>query len=69
MYSMLSDDGKESNTAKGVNIATDFMNLETLYLIKKYSNTKWKEFKVKNTNLEHMESTKHYRVLMVKYLF
>ena len=22
MYSMLSDDGKESNTAKGVNIAT-----------------------------------------------
>ena len=69
MYSMLSDDGKESNTAKGVNIATEFMNLETLYLIKKYSNTKWKEFKVKNANLEHMESTKHYRVLMVKYLF
>ena len=24
MYSMLSDDGKESNTAKGVNIATEF---------------------------------------------
>ena len=40
MYSMLSDDGKESNTAKGVNIATEFMNLETLYSTKKYSNTK-----------------------------
>ena len=24
MYSVLSDDGKESNTAKGVNIATEF---------------------------------------------
>ena len=24
MYSMLSDDGKESNTAKGVNIETEF---------------------------------------------
>ena len=24
MYSMFSDDGKESNTAKGVNIATEF---------------------------------------------
>ena len=24
MHSMLSDDGKESNTAKGVNIATEF---------------------------------------------
>ena len=24
MYSILSDDGKESNTAKGVNIATEF---------------------------------------------
>ena len=24
MYSMLSDDGKESNTAKGVNITTEF---------------------------------------------
>ena len=24
MYSMLSDDGKESNTEKGVNIATEF---------------------------------------------
>ena len=31
---MLSDHGKEYNTAKGVNTATEF-NLETLYLTKK----------------------------------
>ena len=29
MYSMLSDDGKQSNAAKGVNIAS-LMNLKTL---------------------------------------
>ena len=40
MYSMLLDDSKESNTTKGVNIATEFMNLKTLCLIKKYSDTK-----------------------------
>ena len=46
------------------------MNLETLYLIKMYSDIKWKEFKVKNTNLEHMKSTKyHYRNFMIKDLF
>ena len=32
MYSMLSDDGKESNTAKGVNTATDFNEfIDTLF--------------------------------------
>ena len=40
MYSILLDDSKESNTTKGVNIATEFMNLKTLCLIKKYSDTK-----------------------------
>ena len=35
MHSILSDDGKESNTAKGVNIATEFNEFkDTLYLIK-----------------------------------
>ena len=39
------------------------MNLKTLYLIKKYSDTKWEEFKSKNIKLEHAKSTKfHYRV-------
>ena len=64
MYSMLSDDGNESSKAKGVNIATEF------YSIKHKSNTKWKEFKVKNKKLEHKKSTKyHSRVLIIKDLF
>ena len=41
MHSMLSDDGKESNTAKGVNIAIEFNELkDTLFNKKKYSDTK-----------------------------
>ena len=47
MYLMVSDDGKESNTTKGVNIATEFNELETIYLTKKYLDTKWEEFKAK----------------------
>ena len=36
IYLMLSDDGEQSNTAKGVKILRlSLMNLETLYLIKK----------------------------------
>ena len=35
MHSMKTVDGKESNTAKRVNIATDLISLKTLYLIKK----------------------------------
>ena len=39
------------------------MNLKTLCLTKKYSDTKWTEFKAKNIDLEHTKSTKyHYRV-------
>ena len=33
-------DGKESNTAKGVNIATELNELKTLYITKKYSGIK-----------------------------
>ena len=35
MYSIKKIDGKEHNTAKGVNIATEFDNLKMFYLIKK----------------------------------
>ena len=43
------------------------MNSKILYLIKKYSDTKWKVFKAKNIKLEHTKLTKyHYRVLMIK---
>ena len=34
MYSIKNIDGKESNTLKGVNIATGLMNLKTLCSIK-----------------------------------
>ena len=35
MHCILSDDDKESNTAKGVNIVTLLMNAKTCYLLKK----------------------------------
>ena len=35
MYSMLSDDGKESNIAKGVNIATEFNEFKYILFNKK----------------------------------
>ena len=37
MHSMKNNDGKESNTAKGVNIETELMNSMTPYLTKKHS--------------------------------
>ena len=67
---MLSDDGKESNTAKGLNTATEFNEFKDTLFTKKFSDTKWKEFKVKNINLEHAKSTTNrYSVLMIKDLF
>ena len=70
MYSMLSDDGKESNTAKGVKIATDFNEFRDTLFNKKIVRHEMKRIKVKNTNLENMKSTKyHYHVLMIKDLF
>ena len=53
-------DGKESNTAKGVNI-------ETFSLIKDLLDKKWKEFNLKNIKYKPMKLTKHhYHVLMIK---
>ena len=70
MYSMKNIDGKESNTAKGVNIATEFNEFKDTLFNEKYSDTKWAEFKAKNIKWEHTKSTKyHYRVLMTKDLF
>ena len=67
MSSMLSDDGKESNTEKVVNTATEFNEFRDTLFTKKVVGHKIKRFKVKNTNLEHMESkTYQYRVLMTK---
>ena len=70
MYSMLSDDGKESNTAKEVKIATDFNEFRDILFNKKIVRHEMKRIKVKNTNLENMKSTKyHYHILMIKDLF
>ena len=40
MYSMKNIDGKESNTAKGVNIATEFNEFKDTFFNKKYSDIK-----------------------------
>ena len=59
IHSMKNVDGKESNTAKGENITTEFNEF-----------AKQKEFKAKIIKLKHMKSTRyHYRFLMEKDLF
>ena len=64
---MFSIGGKESNTAKGVNIATEFSEFKDTLLNKKV--LKWEEFKAKNIKWEHTKSTKYYLFLMIKDLF
>ena len=39
MHCILSDDGKESNTAKGVNVATDFKEFKDTLFYKKDNQT------------------------------
>ena len=69
-HSMKNIDDKKSNKAKGVNTATEFNEFKDTLFNEKQSDTKWKEFKVKNIKLEHVKSTKyHYRVLIIKDLF
>ena len=71
MYSMKNIEGKEFNTAKGVNIATEFNEFKDTLCNKKMFKHKMKRIQSKkNTNLEHIKSTKyHYHVLMIKHLF
>ena len=70
MYSMKNIDGKESNTAKGVNIATEFKEFKDTLFNKKVFRHKPRRIQNKNKNLEHTKSTKyHYRVLIIKHLF
>ena len=57
MYSMKNIDGKESDTAKGVNIATEFNEFKDTLIDKKYSDIEWEEFKAKNIKWEHMKSS------------
>ena len=70
MHSMLSDNGQESNTAKGVNTATEFNEFKDTLFNKKVLRQKMKRIQSKNINLEHTKSTKnHCRVLMTKDLY
>ena len=47
MHSMLSDDGKESNTAKGVNITTEFNEFKDTLFNKKVLRHKMRRIQVK----------------------
>ena len=70
MYSMKSIDGKESNTAKGLNIATKFNEFKDALFHKNYSDIKWDKFKAKNIKWKHTKWAKyHYCVLIIKDLF
>ena len=48
MYAIKKIDGRETNTAKGVSIATEFNEFEDVFFNKKIIRHKWKEFKRKN---------------------
>ena len=67
---MLSDDGKESNTAKGVNIATEFNDFRDSLFNTKVLRHKMKRIQSKKHKLGTYEIKKYYyRVLMTKGLF
>ena len=69
-YSMKNIDGKESNTAKGVNIATEFKEFKDTLFNKKVFRHKPRRIQSKSKNLEHTKSAKyHYRVLIIEDLF
>ena len=58
MYSMLSDDGKESNTGKGVNIATEFNEFKDTLFNKKVLRHKMTRIQSKNHKLGTYEINK-----------
>ena len=62
IHSMKIIDGRESNTVKGVNIATEFNEFKDTLFNKEIT-------RKKTIKLEHTKSTKyHYHVLMIKEL-
>ena len=48
MYLIKKIDDSESNTAKGVNIATEFNEFKDVLFKKKLLGIKWKEYKLKS---------------------
>ena len=60
MHCMLSDDGEEFNTAKGVNIATEFKEYGDYLINKIVIRHKLRKFKVKNIKLDRMKSSRYH---------
>ena len=58
MHSMLSDDGKESKTVKGVNVATEFNEFRDTLFIKKVIRHKMKRIQSKKYKLGTYEINK-----------
>ena len=58
MYSMIKIDGKESNTAKGVNIATEFSEFKDVLFNKKIIRHKMKRIQAKKHKIETYEIDK-----------
>ena len=71
MYSMKNINGKESNTAKGVNIATEFNEFKDNLFNKKIIRHKMKRIQSRKLKLGTNEINKkyYYHVLMIKDLF
>ena len=72
MYSIKNIDGKESNTAKGVNIATEFNEFKDTLFNKKIIRHKVKRIQNKKHKIRtyKMESTKYdLQILMIKICF
>ena len=70
MYSMKNIDGEESNTAKGVNIGTEFNEFKDTLLSKKIMRPKMRRIQSKKHKLEYTKSAKyHYRVFMINDTF
>ena len=70
MYSMKNIDGKESNTAKGVNIATEFNEFKDTLFSKKIIRHQMRRIQGKKHKMGTTKSTRyHYLFLMTKDLF
>ena len=66
MYSMKNIDGKESNTAKGVNIATEFNEFKDNLFNEKVLRHRMRRIQEKSIRQEYMKSTKyHYLFLTI----
>ena len=58
MYSLENIDGKESNTAKGINIATEFNEFKNVLFSKKIMRHKMRKVQAKNHKLGTYENNK-----------